>query len=146
MQAAKYEKNDPPLERTVENKIKWFVEGKSINTNEAWKKLAVQFRKKYNFSLNSHELEGGFFLSCLMTLISADYDLNKLYKEKIIFQDQNIIEEGFIRKLTPKVKSYQRLNLGLDKIVELCKFSEKDQKIYAEIVDSLNLEKEKLPS
>ena len=81
-----------------------------------------------------------------MTLISADYDLNKLYKEKIIFQDQNIIEEGFIRKLTPKVKSYQRLNLGLDKIVELCKFSEKDQKIYAEIVDSLNLEKEKLPS
>ena len=41
MQISKHEKNDPPLERTVENKIKWLVEGKSINTNEAWKKLAV---------------------------------------------------------------------------------------------------------
>lgn len=139
MQISKHEKNDPPLERTVENKIKWLVEGKSINTNEAWKKLAVQFRKKYNFSLNSHELEGGFFLSCLMTLISADYDLKKIYKEKIIFQDQNIIEEGFIRKLTPKVKSYQRLSSNYDKIVDLCKFSDKDQQIYSEIVDSLNL-------
>ena len=74
-----------------------------------------------------------------MTLISADYDLKKIYKEKIIFQDQNIIEEGFIRKLTPKVKSYQRLSSNYDKIVDLCKFSDKDQQIYSEIVDSLNL-------
>jgi hypothetical protein len=41
--------------------------------------------------MNTHELLGGFLLSCLMTLISAKYNLGAINKEKTIFKDQGII-------------------------------------------------------
>lgn len=34
----------------------------------------------YGTTINTHELVGGFLLSCLMTLISAEYDITLLNK------------------------------------------------------------------
>lgn len=69
----------------------------------------------YGTTINTHELVGGFLLSCLMTLISAEYDITLLNKQKTIFKDQNIIERGFVISLLPKIKSYYRFS---SKIVE----------------------------
>jgi hypothetical protein len=66
-------------------------------------------------TINLSELIGGFLLSCLMTIIYAEYDLNMLNKEKHILKDQNIIKKGFVKQLKPKVKSYYRFS---SKVVE----------------------------
>ena len=78
-------------EELVEDQIRSFIEGHSSSNSEMWKRLSMAFRNQYGISLSTHELEGGFFLGCLMTLIPADYDLNLINKRKVIFQDSDII-------------------------------------------------------
>ena len=108
-----------------------FIEGHSSSSSEAWKILTKIFRNNFGISLSTHELEGGFFLSCLMTLIPAEYDLKCLNKNKVIFQDSEVIKEGFVRRLLPKIKSYYRYQ---DNFVDLCKYSRKDEKECKKII------------
>jgi hypothetical protein len=58
-----------------------------------------------------------------MTLIDADYKLQNLDKQKVIFKDQGIIEKGFVHRLKPKVKSYYRFSSKIVETVEICKYS-----------------------
>ena len=53
--------------------------------------MVIMFRNLYGFSLNAHEIVGGFLLSCLMTLMPGKYDTSKINKEKVIFEDEDII-------------------------------------------------------
>lgn len=96
----------------LEGEIKSYIEGKSASSNEYWKKIALLFRKKWGFSVNTHEILGPFFLSCIMTLIPAEYDIKRLNKDKIIFEDANIIGEGFVKRILPKIKSYHRFQIN----------------------------------
>ena len=86
----------------------------------------MKFRSLYGNSLNAHELIGGFLLSCLLTLIRAEYDLSKIDKEKTIFKDQGIIKKGFVKRLGPKIKSYYRFSSKIVETVEICKYTEKN--------------------
>lgn len=70
----KEESNYPP-EKVIESTIKALVEGKSASNNELWKKMALTFRRNYGVAMNTHEIVGGFFLSCVMSLVKADYNI-----------------------------------------------------------------------
>lgn len=110
----------------MEEQIRFFVEGKTATTNEYWKKISLKYRSLHGQSLNAHELVGGFLLSCLITLISAEYDLTKINKEKAIFKDQGIIMKGFVKRLSPKIKSYYRFSSKIVETVEICKYTEQN--------------------
>lgn len=99
------------------------MEGKTAATNEYWKKISMEYRNLYGTSMNTHELLGGFLLSCLMALINADYNMKYLNKEKIIFKDQGIIGKGFVNRLLPKIKSYYRFSSKIVETIEICKYS-----------------------
>ena len=83
----------------------------------------------------------------MITLIKGEYDTNKVNKEKILFQDSDIIQAGFVKKLSPKHKTFYRYSGdSSDKIPDTCKFSEKNDKIYEDIVEILDLKKNKVPN
>lgn len=53
----------------------------------------------YGTTINTHELIGGFLLSCIITLIPGRYNIDLIDKQKTIFKDQGIINKGFVKKL-----------------------------------------------
>lgn len=56
----------------------------------------MNFRKEYNIPMTNHDILGPFFLSCLMSLIPAKYDISKLNDKKSFFKDDGIIGQGFV--------------------------------------------------
>lgn len=134
------------VETVLEEELRAYVEGKSAKNNQYWKKIAVNFRKKWGFSINTHEIIGPYFLSCLMTLIPARYDITKLNKNKKIFEETNIIGENFVTKILPKTKSYHRYqDHPRDRIVQISKHSGKNYKIFEDISQQFNLDQKKVP-
>lgn len=118
------------------------VEGNTLASSEIWKQVAKRFQSEQGEPISVHDLHGGFFLSCLLTLVSAQYDMQALSKHKNIFVDEGIISAGFVKTLLPKVKGYYRFR---DETVQLCKHSEKSDKTYESIVQSLQLRQAPLP-
>jgi hypothetical protein len=46
--------------------------------------------------MSNHDIAGPFFLSTLMKLIPAVYDLSKLNDKKTPFKDDGILKKGFV--------------------------------------------------
>jgi hypothetical protein len=58
--------------------------------------------------MSNHDIVGGFFLNCLMSLVPARYDLTKINDKKTFFKDEGIILKGFVVKMDFKIKSFYR--------------------------------------
>jgi hypothetical protein len=81
-----------------------------------------------------------------MKLIPAEYDLTKLNKNKKIFQEEGIINKGFVIKMLPKIKSYYRYTTELiEKIKYSCREEKKNLETYDEIVNELSLASKNIP-
>lgn len=71
--------------------------------------------------LNMRDIEPGFFLGSLMGMLNGEYDIGKLDKGKKLLQDRDIIHNGFLVKLKPKVRSYDKfITEKTQKVLSLC--------------------------
>lgn len=67
------------------------IEGNNIRSNDLWKKVNKKFQSDHGEAISTHDLEAGFFLSCLISIIPARYNLKALSREKKIFFDEEIL-------------------------------------------------------
>lgn len=84
------------------------LEGNNNKSNELWKEISLNFKRKYNIVLNHKQIIPGFFFNSMLELIPCKFDIQKLNKNKKIFEEMRILESGFVKDLLPKVKSYHR--------------------------------------
>jgi hypothetical protein len=72
--------------------------------------------------MSNNDILGAFFLSCLMKIIPATYDLGRLKMNKIFFKEDDIIGKGFVVELLPKVKSFYRYTTQrTEQVMLICK-------------------------
>lgn len=57
-----------------------------------------------------------------MAIVPAEYNIQMLDKTKKFFEDTGIVLEGFLVKLKPKVKNYDKFRSEkIEKLMNLCR-------------------------
>jgi hypothetical protein len=80
-----------------------------VADGENWKTLGERFKQIYGIPMNPEEIELSLFLSCMMELVEADYNIQELSRNKGELRNGAplVIPPNFVERLKPKVTGYR---------------------------------------